>query len=101
MKPKYPFSEHTARQKSYNYSAMTRYAKQYPTEKQLKLVDSLKATCEKVDIDISGLELRTATRNDVKSSIQALYTILNKNGYDSWGNKITVYNINDPDCQRK
>lgn len=101
MKPKYPFSTYTAREKGYNYTAMARVAKKYPTGKQLKLVDSLKATCEKVGIDINGLELRTATRDDVKSTIQALYTILDKNGYDGWGNKIKVYNINDPDCPWK
>lgn len=94
-KCKYPFSEYTTKDKGYNYSKMARYAKKYPTEKQLRLVDGLRKTCERVGVDISGLELATKTRNDVVASIHALYTILGKAGYDGWGNKVKVYNIND------
>lgn len=59
-----------------------------PSEKQMELIKGLKATCENVGIDLSGLRFNLRDRNGASSAIRALYTILGKHGYDGWGNPL-------------
>ena len=94
---KYPYSSHTSNERAYNYTNLMKSYHRFPSEKQLNLISALKDTCERVGIDITGVKLRTNTMNDARSTINALYTILEKNGYDGWGNptNLKVYNMYD------
>ena len=92
---KYPYSTHTSKERSYNYTKIMKARRHFPTEKQLKYIEDLKATCERVGIDLTNFEIRTNDMNAASGSIKALLTILEKNGYDSRGNAMKVYNMYD------
>lgn len=72
----------------YNYVVTATLYHHHPTEKQMKYMNGLIATCERVGIDLSDFKLRKTTKNGVKSSINALITLLKRHGYDTHGNKI-------------
>ena len=57
------------------------------TEKQVKYVRDLFETCDRLGIDTSFLPRNFGTVSKCNSIIHALYTLLNKNGYDNKGNK--------------
>ena len=92
---KYPYSTHTSKERSYNYTKIMKARRRFPTEKQLKLINDLKATCERVGIDLTDFEMNINDMNGASSAIKALYTLLERNGYDSWGHPIKVYNMYD------
>lgn len=71
-----------------NYKKTVSYVYDTPSEKQAKLIKDMKATCERVGINLDGLRLDTRDRQGARATIRALYTILNKHGYDGWGNPL-------------
>ena len=75
----------------YNYSRLTKAYQKFPTEKQLKYIADLKATCEKIGVDISGLNLSTETKRDATTTINRLHGILARNGYDIYGHETKTY----------
>lgn len=91
----YPYSIHTSKERSYNYTKIIKARRRFPTEKQLKYIEDLKETCNRVGIDLTDFEIRTNDMNSASGSIKALLTILEKNGYDSRGNAMKVYNMYD------
>ena len=86
-------SEHYA--EGLNYKKVVKLNLKYPTEKQMKLYNDLRGACEKAGIDLSGMVFDTRTNRSTSSSIKALYSILGRHGYDSYGNKIKTYNISE------
>ena len=75
----------------YNYSRLTKAYQKFPTEKQLMLVEALKATCERVGVSTEGLFLSTETKRDTHKAIKSLYGVLQRNGYDGHGNPTKTY----------
>jgi hypothetical protein len=57
------------------------------TENQVTYVRDLFATCDRVGIDTSFLPRNFGTKAKCNATIHALYTLLEKNGYDNYGNK--------------
>lgn len=72
----------------YNCASLVSSYSSHATEKQMKYINDLRKTCEKVGIDLSNIEFHTKSISGAKSTIRALLTILTKNGYDSKGNRL-------------
>ena len=84
----YKYKEKKVSEYGYSYKKITRYVHDTPSEKQLKLINDMRATCERVGISLDGMLFNTHDRNGCGAAIRALYTILNKHGYDGWGNPL-------------
>lgn len=59
------------------------------TEKQAKLIKDLKQICADVGIDLTGLKFSVRDRTNARSTIRALYSILERHGYDGHGNPLS------------
>jgi hypothetical protein len=84
----FPTSIVTPKKRSYSNLSIVRNYENHPTEKQMKLIASLRATCARVGIDTSDFHTRTKTLSDAKGTIRALYSLLARYGYDGWGNPL-------------
>ena len=60
----------------------------FSTEKQVECAKSLVATCERCGIDLSFAHPRFGTKDDCNRVINTAITMLKKNGYDSYGNRL-------------
>ena len=85
MANKYRHEIHNRYEKaqSYGYAKLSTEA----TPKQVKYARDLFATCDRLGIDTKFLPRNFGTISKCNSVIHALYTLLDKNGYDNKGNK--------------
>lgn len=97
MSVKFPYSGYGGGTKSdnYNYKKLWAAEKKFPTEKQMKYFHDVKRVCEQVGINLDDMELKANTKTEISHSINAMKTILAKNGYDGFGNPIKTYNLKE------
>lgn len=75
-------------ERGYSFKGTAAQAMSTPSEKQALLVKDLRKICADLGIDVSWLK-RGRGRQGARSEIRALYTILERNGYDAYGNPLS------------
>ena len=75
-------------ERGYSFKGTAAQVMSVPSEKQALLVKDLRKTCADLGIDVSWLR-RGRDRKGAHSEIRALYTILERNGYDTHGNPLS------------
>jgi len=72
-------------ERGYSFTGVAAQVMNVPSEKQALLIKDLRKTCADLGIDVSWLK-RGKGRQGARSEIRALYTILERNGYDIYEN---------------
>lgn len=71
------------------------FSGKWATDKQHKYAEDMLNRCKELGIDISFIEADTSTKDGCSRIINSAKTLLRKNGYSTWGEKIATYNLND------
>ena len=75
-------------ERGYSFKGTVAQVMNVSSEKQALLIKDLRKTCADLGIDVSWLK-RRRDRQGARSEIRALYTILERNGYDIYGNPLS------------
>ena len=75
-------------ERGYSFKGTVAQVMNVPSEKQALLIKDLRKTCADLGIDVSWLK-RGRGRQGAHSEIRALCTILERNGYDIYGNPLS------------
>ena len=75
-------------ERGYSFKGTVAQVMNVPSEKQALLIKDLRKTCADLGIDVSWLK-RGRGRQGARSEIRALYTILERSGYDIYGNPLS------------